>query len=143
MNFFSKSKKTSQSNEEPVIVESVVQDASISDSASLLMPREEKEKLETVHEIHKEAEYIEETPIFEYSSSFLESISFNMYSESTQNEIKKTVDITKNAVFSAWSKMKDAYKYVAELNEECIAEELESSTNDGNYYSNVGLDVSI
>ena len=71
-----------------------------------------------------------------------------MYSESTKNEIKKKIDTKKNAVFKVWSKVKDAYHFVAELNEEYIAKELELSKSqtykhDGNYYSNVGLDTSI
>lgn len=133
-------------SEEPLTVESNVPDDSIFDYTSLSMPRENK--LETLQEIHQDAEYVEENSNFEYSSSLLESISFNMYSESTQNEIKKKIDTTKNAVFKVWSKVKDAYHFVAELNEEYIAKELELSKSqtykhDGNYYSNVGLDTSI
>lgn len=148
MNFFSRSKKTNV-NEEPVIIDSKKQmesksPSSTSDSASFSLHHE----TEKVQEVHKEAEYVEENPIYEYSSSFLESISFNMYSESTQNEVKKTIHHTKEIMLNTWSKMKDAYKYVAELNEECILKELEDAKsylqkNDGHYYSDVGLDVSI
>ena len=157
MNFFSRSKKNSQPSEEPVIVESNLQPASISKSVSMPQSKEvegeeEEEEVETetetMQENHRDSEYIDENPLYEYSSSLLESISFNMYSESTQNEFKKTIDSTKNVVFAAWSKVKDAYNYVAELNEEYITKEIEDSKsymykNNGSYFSSVGLDVSI
>lgn len=159
MSFFSK-KKQSQPNtedEEPIVINS--ENKIVEGTPSSFVSEIQSKTLSTndqtlktspsatVHETNNIAPTEYEYPEYSYSTSVLESISFDLYSESTKNEIKKGFDKTYSFFKKSWICMKDVYTYVSVLSEECIINEMkqQQSKNDivHNIFIESGLDVSI
>ena len=160
MNFFNIKKNTqiNTETEEPVIINSenktmegtpssIISEmkngsSSTKDSilhASLQGIDDESDKISS-------AEY--EYPVYEYSSSYLESVIFDLYSESTQNDIKRGIDKTYSFFKKSWCGIKDAYTYVSNISDEYIISELTQKQQSNvdhvqNRYIESGLDVSI
>jgi len=149
MNFFYKNKKQPKQDEFEVInSDNKVADSTPSIVNSIFNDEVEESVQKSVSRNADEDSCsdldIYSNKLYEYSSSLMDSISFNMYSDSTRNEVKQSAyDALKNT----WGKIKSAYNYVSNLNEEYVANELQNGTNtyinDKQYYNNVGLDVSI
>jgi hypothetical protein len=159
MSFFSTKKKTQINNEteEPIIInsENKISEGTPSSIISEMKSESSNTKdqiLQTspsvmVDETDKLASVEYDYPAYEYSSSFLESISFDLYSESTENEIKKSFDKTYSFFKKSWYGIKEAYTYVSNISEEYIINEMKQQEpnehHSKNRYIESGLDVSL
>lgn len=144
MNIFFKNKKQSKSDEFEVIhSDNKVAESTPSIVNSLLSDKEEISPKSTEADV-EDSEETYSNKLYEYSTSLMESISLNMYSESGHEEFKTS---TMNFLKHTWGKIKTAYDYVSELNEDYIINELQKGTifeqTRQGYYREAGLDVSI
>lgn len=150
MNMFFKNKKQPQPDEFEVInSENKVSESTPSIVNSVLSKNDENEenspksKNDNVDYCDSDHEF-NSNKLYEYSSSLMDSISLNMYSESDRQEFKS---YGLKFMKSTWENMKQAYNYVAELNEDYVTKELQKGTiferTSDKYYCDVGLDVSI